>query len=145
MRLSVERLTKISEQDRHDLAFIWPHQNFDALERDLNHEHRLFAARFNDRLLAGVIVEIDNNSDSAELTDLQVRTSTRRHGVGKYLVKEVLRACPDVKEWWLDAADHALVSEAVMDTFMQSCGFYPVSGGWEYVVNQEKEMNREEK
>ncbi|MGM3173769.1 aspartate 1-decarboxylase autocleavage activator PanM [Dickeya lacustris] len=137
MRLAVERLIKISAQDRHDLAYIWPHQNFDALEHDLNHEHRLFAARFNGHLLAGVIVEIDSNSDSAELTDLQVRNSTRRHGVGKYLLEEVLRACPDVKEWWLDAADHALVSEEIMDRFMQSCGFYPVSGGWEYVVKPE--------
>ncbi|ACS87626.1 MULTISPECIES: aspartate 1-decarboxylase autocleavage activator PanM [Musicola] len=134
MKLTVERITKISAQDRHDLSFIWPHQDFDILEKDLNDDHRLFAARFNGHLLAGVIVEIDSNSSCAELTDMQVRTSTRRHGVGKYLIEEVLRACPDVKEWWLDAADHALVSEDVMDKFMHSCGFYAVSGGWEYIV-----------
>ncbi|WJY15224.1 aspartate 1-decarboxylase autocleavage activator PanM [Pectobacteriaceae bacterium CE90] len=134
MKLTVECLTTLSEQDRLDLAKIWPHQNFELLEKELSEDRKLFVSRFNGHLLAGVFVEIEGKY--AELTDLKVRDSTRRHGVGKYMIEEVLRALPQIKEWWLDAADHAMVSEEIMDKFMQSCGFYPVSGGWEYTVQK---------
>lgn len=129
MTLIVECLTTLTPQDRQDLALIWPHQDIARLEHSLNEHRRLYVSRFNGHLLAGLIVEIDG--DSAELTDLKVRESTRRRGIGKYLVEEALRTLPQVREWWLDAASHAMVDEAVMDKFMQTCGFYPVSGGWE--------------
>ncbi|MFP1740429.1 aspartate 1-decarboxylase autocleavage activator PanM [Lonsdalea quercina] len=130
MKLTVECLTSFTDQDKLDLTPLWPHQNFTQLAQSLTPDHQLFAARFNDRLLGAVIIEI--KKDSAKLCDLQIRDVTRRRGVGKYLVEEVLRALPHVREWWLDAADHAMVSESVMDAFMRSCGFDPVSGGWKY-------------
>lgn len=130
MKLAVECLSLFSDQDRIDLAKIWPHQNLDLLEQSLDLHQRLFASRFNGRLLAAVMVEIDG--EYAELDDLMVREATRRRGVGLHLIQEVVRQLPGVKEFWLTAADHAGVNEVVLDRFMESCGFFPVSGGWLY-------------
>lgn len=135
MKLTVECLTQFSQQDKIDLAKIWPHQNLELLEESLNAERRLFAARFNDRLLAAVMVEI--KGDYAELSDLLVRDTTRRRGVGLYLIDEARKELPGVKEWWLATADHAAVKEDVLAKFMVSCGFSPVSGGWRYIRKQE--------
>ncbi len=130
MKLAVECLSLFSDQDRIDLAKIWPHQNLDLLQQSLDAHQRLFASRFNGRLLAAIMVEIDG--EYAELDDLMVREATRRRGVGLHLIQEVVRQLPEVKEFWLTAADHAGVNEAVLDRFMESCGFFPVSGGWLY-------------
>ncbi|MEC5343412.1 aspartate 1-decarboxylase autocleavage activator PanM [Brenneria populi] len=134
MKLTVERLTVFSAQDKMDLSKIWPHQHIELLEKELTEERRLFVARFNDRLLAGVLVEI--KGEYAQLNDLMVRVETRRRGVGLYLVEETLRALPGIREWWLVTADHATVNESVLGRFMLSCGFSPVSGGWRYVKNE---------
>ncbi|MBJ7222107.1 MULTISPECIES: aspartate 1-decarboxylase autocleavage activator PanM [unclassified Brenneria] len=134
MKLTVECLTEFSHQDKIDLAKIWPHQNLDLLQAELAPDRRLFAARFNDRLLAGVMVEI--KGEYAQLSDLVVRVETRRRGVGLYLIEEVLRQLPDINECWLATADHATVNESVLGRFMISCGFSPVSGGWRYIRKQ---------
>ncbi|PWC17540.1 aspartate 1-decarboxylase autocleavage activator PanM [Brenneria roseae subsp. roseae] len=134
MKLTVECLTQFSQQDKIDLSKIWPHQNIERLEGSLNVDRRLFAARFNDRLLAAVLVEIEG--EYAELSDLLVRETTRRRGVGLYLIDEVRKQLPNVKEWWLATDDHASVKEDVLAKFMISCGFSPVSGGWRYIRNQ---------
>ncbi|PWC15403.1 aspartate 1-decarboxylase autocleavage activator PanM [Brenneria corticis] len=134
MKLTVENLVEFSDQDKIDLAKIWPHQNLDLLQAGLTPERRIFSARFNDRLLAGVLVEI--KGEYAQLSDMVVRVETRRRGVGLYLVEEVLRQLPGVKEWWLATADHATVNEEVLARFMLSCGFSPVSGGWRYIKNE---------
>lgn len=81
MKLTVECLTRFSPQDKIDLAKIWPHQNIELLEEGLTLDRRLFTARFNDRLLGGVLVEIEG--EYAELSDLMVREVTRRRGVGQ--------------------------------------------------------------
>ncbi|MDX5630469.1 MULTISPECIES: aspartate 1-decarboxylase autocleavage activator PanM [unclassified Brenneria] len=134
MKLTVERLTVFSPQDKIDLAKIWPHQHIELLEKELTPERRLFVARFNDRLLAAVLVEI--KGEYAQLNDLMVRVETRRRGVGLYLVEETRRALPEAREWWLVTADHATVNESVLGKFMISCGFSPVSGGWRYIKNE---------
>ena len=51
MKLTIQRLTALTPQDRIDLAKIWPDLEIDRLEQSLNERHRLYAARFNDRLL----------------------------------------------------------------------------------------------
>ncbi|MFC3393691.1 aspartate 1-decarboxylase autocleavage activator PanM [Brenneria rubrifaciens] len=134
MKLTVECLTQFSHQDKIDLAKIWPHQNLDLLENGLSPDRRLFAARFNERLLAAVLVEI--KGEYAELSDLLVRETTRRRGVGLYLIDEVRKQLPGVKEWWLATDDHAAVKEEVLAKFMIACGFSPVSGGWRYIRSQ---------
>ncbi|MEI7368668.1 aspartate 1-decarboxylase autocleavage activator PanM [Pectobacterium colocasium] len=135
MKLTVECLTQFSPQDKIDLAKIWPHQNIDLLEAELTPNQRLFVARFNDRLLGGVLVEIEG--EYAELSDLMVREVTRRRGVGKLLIDEAFRQLPEVKEWWLATADYAAIKEEVLARFMVSCGFSPVSGGWRYIRRKE--------
>ncbi|MFP9228644.1 aspartate 1-decarboxylase autocleavage activator PanM [Pectobacterium cacticida] len=135
MKLTVERLTRFSPQDKIDLAKIWPHQNIELLETGLTRRRQLFAARFNDRLLGGVLVEIEG--EYAELSDLMVREVTRRRGVGQLLLDEVRRQNPEVTEWWLATANHAAIKEEVLARFMVSCGFSPVSGGWRYIRRKE--------
>ncbi|MEH0876480.1 aspartate 1-decarboxylase autocleavage activator PanM [Pectobacterium cacticida] len=135
MKLTVERLTRFSPQDKIDLAKIWPHQNIDLLEAELTGDRQLFIARFNDRLLGGVLVEIEG--DYAELSDLMVREVTRRRGVGQLLIDEARRQIPEVNEWWLATANHAAIKEDVLARFMVSCGFSPVSGGWRYIRRKE--------
>ncbi|AOR62994.1 aspartate 1-decarboxylase autocleavage activator PanM [Pectobacterium wasabiae] len=135
MKLTVECLTRFSPQDKIDLAKIWPHQNIELLEEGLTLDRRLFTARFNDRLLGGVLVEIEG--EYAELSDLMVREVTRRRGVGQLLIDEARRQLPEVKEWWLATADHATIKEEVLARFMVSCGFSPVSGGWRYIRRKE--------
>ncbi|GKW13361.1 MULTISPECIES: aspartate 1-decarboxylase autocleavage activator PanM [Pectobacterium] len=135
MKLTVECLTRFSPQDKIDLAKIWPHQNIELLEEGLTLDRRLFTARFNDRLLGGVLVEIEG--EYAELSDLMVREVTRRRGVGQLLIDEARRQLPEVKEWWLATANHAAIKEDVLARFMVSCGFSPVSGGWRYIRRKE--------
>lgn len=130
MKLAVECLSVFSDQDKIDLLKIWPHQNLELLQQELNADNRLFASRFNGRLMGALIVEIDGAY--AEISDLMIREATRRRGVGLHLLQEVISQLPGVKEFWLTAADHANVNEVVLDHFMKSCGFLPVSGGWLY-------------
>lgn len=131
MKLTVENIPTFSEQDKVDLAKIWPHQNIDILERELSPTRLLFASRFNDRLLAAVLVEV--NGKYAELSDLMVREVTRRRGVGMYLIEEIRHQLPEVKEWWLANDNNAAINEAILAKFMIACGFSPVSGGWCYI------------
>lgn len=83
MKLTIIRLQHFSDQDRIDLGKIWPSQDLSTLTLDEN--HRLYAARFNERLLGAVRVTL--RGVEGELSDLCVREVTRRRGVGQYLVK----------------------------------------------------------
>ncbi|STV03126.1 acetyltransferase [Klebsiella pneumoniae subsp. pneumoniae] len=83
MKLTIIRLQHFSDQDRIDLGKIWPSQDLSTLTLDEN--HRLYAARFNERLLGAVRVTL--RGVEGELSDLCVREVTRRRGVGQYLVE----------------------------------------------------------
>ena len=52
MKLTIIRLENFSDQDRIDLQKIWPEYSPSSLQVDDN--HRIYAARFNERLLAAV-------------------------------------------------------------------------------------------
>ncbi|VTR25670.1 Acetyltransferase, GNAT family [Serratia fonticola] len=80
MKLTIERLTSLSPQDLIDLGKIWPHQQPEQWLSWLEEGKALFAARFNERLLGAVKIEIAGQS--AQLHDLLVREVTRRRGVG---------------------------------------------------------------
>jgi ribosomal protein S18 acetylase RimI-like enzyme len=86
MKLTIIRLPLFSDQDRIDLGKIWPSQDPDAIPLD---DHRIYAARFNERLLGAVRVTL--RGVEGELSALCVREVTRRRGVGQYLVEEVLQ------------------------------------------------------
>ena len=125
MKLTIIRLQHFSDQDRIDLRKIWPSQDLSTLTLDEN--HRLYAARFNERLLGAVRVTL--RGVEGELSDLCVREVTRRRGVGQYLVEETLRDNPAINSWRI--ADRGVEDRGVMAAFMQALGFSAQQTGWE--------------
>lgn len=132
MKLTIIRLQHFSAQDRLDLVKIWPDVNPDSLEQSLDEQHQLYAAKFNERLLAAVKVTMSGTG--AELQDFQVREVTRRRGVGAWLLEEVLAQNPAITQWWL--ADKQVEDRAVMSAFMQHAGFIAQVDGWGFTRGQ---------
>lgn len=73
MKLTIIRLENFSDQDRIDLQKIWPEYSPSSLQVDDN--HRIYAARFNERLLAAVRVTLSGTEGA--LDSLRVREVTR--------------------------------------------------------------------
>ena len=130
MKLTIQKLDSLSPQDVLDLAKIWPEQSPAEWQSWLSGNRALFAAKFNERLLAAVCITL--NGGEGELSALCVREVTRRRGVGQYLVEEVLRDNSDISNWRM--ADTAVENRSVMAAFMQAVGFSAQTGGW--VKNQ---------
>jgi GNAT superfamily N-acetyltransferase len=124
MKLTIIRLFECSAQDEIDLAKIWPEYSSASLA--LTDTHRIYAAKFNDRLLGAVRVTLAGTEGA--LDSLRVREITRRRGVGQYLIEEVIRDNPGVAGWWM--ADVGVEDRAVMTAFMRALGFVEQSGGW---------------
>ncbi len=124
MKLTIIRLENFSDQDRIDLQKIWPEYSPSSLQVDDN--HRIYAARFNERLLAAVRVTLSGTEGA--LDSLRVREVTRRRGVGQYLLEEVLRNNPGVSCWWM--ADAGVEDRGVMTAFMRALGFTAQQGSW---------------
>lgn len=125
MKLTIVRLENFSDQDLIDLGKIWPEYSASSLSVD--ETHRIYAARFNERLLGAVRVTLSGTQGA--LDSLRVRDITRRRGVGQYLVEETLRENPDVSSWWM--ADVGVEDRGVMAAFMQALGFTAQENGWE--------------
>lgn len=125
MKLTIIRLQHFSEQDRLDLAKIWPEYDIDTLALDDN--HRIYAARFNERLLGAVRVTLAGTQ--ATLDSLRVREITRRRGVGQYLLEETLADNAQASSWWM--ADIGAEDRGAMAAFMQALGFTAQADGWE--------------
>ncbi|GHL37516.1 hypothetical protein ECZU27_26820 [Escherichia coli] len=64
MKLTIIRLEKFSDQDRIDLQKIWPEYSPSSLQVDDN--HRIYAARFNERLLAAVRVTLSGTEGALD-------------------------------------------------------------------------------
>jgi len=125
MKLTILRLVSFSDQDHIDLGKIWPEYSPSSLTVD--ETHRIYAARFNERLLGAVRVTL-SGTDGA-LDSLRVREITRRRGVGQYLIDEVIRDNPGVSAWWM--SDIGVEDRSVMSAFMQATGFTERENGWE--------------
>ncbi|TKV11576.1 aspartate 1-decarboxylase autocleavage activator PanM [Citrobacter sp. wls619] len=125
MKLTIVRLENFSAQDLIDLGKIWPEYSASSLSVD--ETHRIYAARFNERLLGAVRVTLSGTQGA--LDSLRIRDITRRRGVGQYLVEEILRENPDVSSWWM--ADVGVEDRSVMAAFMQALGFTAQENGWE--------------
>ncbi|MGP3590582.1 aspartate 1-decarboxylase autocleavage activator PanM [Vagococcus sp. WN89Y] len=125
MKLTIIRLETFTEQDHIDLAKVWPEYSPASLQVD--DTHRIYAARFNERLLAAVRVTL--RGAEGALDSLRVRDITRRRGVGQYLIEEVMRDNPSVTSWWM--ADVGVEDRGVMAAFMQALGFTAQNNGWE--------------
>ncbi|MBJ8371705.1 aspartate 1-decarboxylase autocleavage activator PanM [Citrobacter cronae] len=125
MKLTIVRLNNFSAQDLIDLGKIWPEYSASSLSVD--ETHRIYAARFNERLLGAVRVTLSGTQGA--LDSLRVREITRRRGVGQYLIEEVIRENPSVSSWWM--ADVGVENRSVMAAFMQALGFTAQADGWE--------------
>ena len=125
MKLTIVRLETFSAQDLIDLSKIWPEYSASSLSVD--ETHRIYAARFNERLLGAIRVTLSGTQGA--LDSLRVREITRRRGVGQYLIEEVIRENPDVSSWWM--ADVGIEDRGVMAAFMQALGFTAQTDGWE--------------
>lgn len=125
MKLTIIRLDTFSDQDRIDLAKIWP--EYSASSLNVDDTHQIYAARFNERLLAAVRVTLSGSEGA--LDSLRVRDVTRRRGVGQYLIEEAMTRNPDVTRWWI--ADVGVEDRSVMAAFTQALGFSPQQDGWE--------------
>lgn len=125
MKLTIIRLQQFTDQDRIDLAKIWPEYDIDSLSIDDN--HRIYAARFNERLLGAVRLTLQGTQ--ATLDSLRVREITRRRGVGQYLLEEVIADNTQAASWWM--ADEGVEDRGVMAAFMQALGFTAQADGWE--------------
>ncbi|MDE7591873.1 aspartate 1-decarboxylase autocleavage activator PanM [Enterobacter bugandensis] len=125
MKLTIVRLVTFSDQDHIDLGKIWPEYSPSSLHVDEN--HCIYAARFNERLLAAVRMTLSGTEGA--LDSLRVRDVTRRRGVGQYLIEEVIRENPNVNSWWM--ADVGVEDRGVMAAFMQALGFTAQESGWE--------------
>lgn len=124
MKLTIIRLNTFSEQDRIDLGKIWPEYSASSLKVD--ETHRIYAARFNERLLGAVRVTLRGRQGA--LDSLRVRDITRRRGVGQYLLEEVLADNLEISDWWM--ADVGVEDRATMAAFMQALGFADQADGW---------------
>jgi Acetyltransferase (GNAT) family./Acetyltransferase, GNAT family. len=125
MKLTIIRLQQFTDQDRIDLAKIWPEYDINSLSIDDN--HRIYAARFNERLLGAVRLTLQGTQ--ATLDSLRVREITRRRGVGHYLLEEVIADNTQAASWWM--ADEGVEDRGVMAAFMQALGFTAQADGWE--------------
>ena len=125
MKLTIVRLNNFSAQDLIDLGKIWPEYSASSLSVD--ETHRIYAARFNERLLGAVRVTLSGTQGA--LDSMRVREITRRRGVGQYLIEEVIRENPSVSSWWM--TDVGVEDRSVMAAFMQALGFTAQADGWE--------------
>ena len=102
-------------------------REYSASSLSVDETHRIYAARFNERLLGAVRVTLSGTQGA--LDSLRVREITRRRGVGQYLIEEVIRENPSVSSWWM--ADVGVEDRSVMAAFMQALGFTAQADGWE--------------
>lgn len=125
MKLTIQKLNAFSAQDLIDLAKIWPEQSPAQWQSWLSKNRAIFAAKFNERLLAAVKVSIEGTN--AELHDLLVREVTRRRGVGLYLLEDTVAQMPEIAHWTMRGE-----AQPVLEAFMSACKFHKTADGWEY-------------
>ncbi|KAB7894488.1 aspartate 1-decarboxylase autocleavage activator PanM [Rouxiella sp. S1S-2] len=130
MKLTIVKLDKLTPQDEIDLAKIWPQQQCADWHSGIVGQRMIFAARFNDRLLAAVKVSVAGTK--AELGDLCVREVTRRRGVGFYLIEDLQRQLPEIQTFSMQAQSGITQADsAVFNAFMLACGFRQVDNSWQ--------------
>lgn len=125
MKLTIIRLLAPDAQERIDLGKIWPKNSVELLS--ISENERLYAAKFNDRLLGAVRVTRMNTAGI--LSALNIREITRRRGVGRYLVEEVLRDNPTIIHWKISS--DGVEDRQAMQSFSQALGFRAQGLYWE--------------
>lgn len=117
MPVFIEKVTSPSEQDLIDLDKLYKDYptdfRFSKLQQLLQQQPQttLYGARFNGRLLAALTVNACGNIDH-----LCTRAVTRQRGVGKELLRQLLRDCPDTAFTFTSCID----STAIAPLFTQA-------------------------
>jgi hypothetical protein len=99
MPVVIEKVVSPSAQDLIDLEKLYKDYPTDLRFADLQlllknqPETTLYGARFNDRLLAAITVT--PGPEGAILDHLCTRALTRQRGVGKELLRQLLKACSE--------------------------------------------------
>ncbi|WP_273838363.1 aspartate 1-decarboxylase autocleavage activator PanM [Providencia rettgeri] len=140
MRLTIIPLVNPTEHQYQDLDKIWPDQNKEKRIQPFDETNLIYAARFNDRLLAAAKVTI--NQTQGVIADFCVREVTRRRGVGLYLLQVILRVHPDVSVWQFNFGELDEKQVQVMHAFLTTCGFHATSqtGIWEFKIGHLDEI-----
>lgn len=126
MRLSSEQVTQASAQDLRDLSLIYSPDESGAAspfaphpvdEQQLHtwltqHSGQIWAARFNARLLAAAQLGTDG-----ELKHFVVRSITRRRGVGRFLLSQLIQHAAATGYSELYSQDPQATA------FLTACGF----------------------
>ncbi|EMF4671802.1 aspartate 1-decarboxylase autocleavage activator PanM [Providencia stuartii] len=131
MKLTIIPLVNPTEQQYLDLYKIWPDQKPDQLAHQCQSEQKIYAARFNDRLLAAA--KIHREQHTGTIYDFLVREVTRRRGVGLYLLDEICRQEPQITHWYFSLEGVLDADKIVMEQFLLACRFTPTqeSHRWE--------------
>ena len=103
-----------------DLAKIFSPEQLQQLLAAVMAGGCLLTARFNERELAGALLQVD--ASQAQLSLLQVREVTRRRGVGRFLVDE---AAHMAAASGASALQLVGVAGAPAEAFAQACGCQP--------------------
>lgn len=134
MKLTIEKLTQLSEQDYIDLGKIWQAPCYQgALMNEITDNNVLFVARFNERLLAACRIKLSDNK--AVITDFMVREVTRRRGVGHYLLTQCLSAYPDITHWQAISLSTKENGYDVAHAFLTHHQFSPSQQSDLYILN----------
>lgn len=131
MKLTIIPLVDPTDQQYLDLCKIWPDQNQHEIKALLFSGQKLYAARFNDRLLGVAKIQIDKHQGT--IYDFLVREVTRRRGVGLYLLDEIFHQQPQVTHWFFSLRGVSEEERAVLVMFLLACGFTATedSNKWE--------------
>lgn len=134
MKLTIIPLVDPTDQQYLDLYKIWPDQRQDEMKSLLFSGQKLYAARFNDRLLGAAKIQIDKNQGT--IYDFLVREVTRRRGVGLYLLDEIVLQQPQVSHWFFSLDNVSEEERSVLIMFLFACGFTATqdSNKWEKQV-----------
>jgi N-acetylglutamate synthase-like GNAT family acetyltransferase len=102
MRLSAFTVTDTTPQLLIDITKLYlPFTDDDAAIKTAydsvisDNTRDLFVAKFNDRHIAGLVIEYDGGY--ALLSCIAVRDITRKRGVGKFLIQQVIALCKNKK------------------------------------------------
>ncbi len=79
MKLTILRLEHFSAQDQIDLGKIWPEYSASSLSVD--ETHRIYAARFNERLLGAVRVTLSGTQGALDSYACVKSPSSRRRTI----------------------------------------------------------------
>lgn len=131
MRLTITPLSDLTDQHFLDLCKIWPNQPKEHIEQWLKFGGKIYAAKFNGRLLGAAKVHIEQQQGM--ISDFLVREVTRRRGVGLYLMEEICRQNSHINHWNMNLQNTRDENKSIMVQFLSSCGFHTTSNSHEWV------------